>query len=139
MPWQACRQILARIGRSFKSSLAGRRGNIEQLCFDAEGITHSCMTTKRQVKQRKIAWSQIKSLHAFKRDLFTVDQICMALALKNGDVLQFDEDMEGWRELLLSLPDYLHGCKPFHAWWPHVAFPPFENNMTLVYHGSTFD
>jgi len=137
--WHALQQCFYRVGQRLKSILTDRRGRIYQLSYDAEGITFSRVTLENEINKRMIAWSNIKSLHAFKRDLLTVDHIYMAVSLKDGEVLQLDEDMKDWKELLVSLPDYLYGCKSFHEWWPIVAFPPFETNMTVLYQSSASD
>jgi hypothetical protein len=137
--WHGLQNRFQRVGQRLKSTMAGRRGNIYQLSHDGIGINFSWTTLENEMGERKIAWSSIKSLHAFKRDLITVDHICMAILLKDGDVLQFDEDMIGWQELVMNLPVYLSGCKPFQEWWPIVAFPPFATNMTLLYPTSAPD
>jgi hypothetical protein len=69
-------------------------------------------------------------IHAFKRDLFTVDLICLAFSLPDG-VVQVDEEMVGYQSLLAELPSHYPGY--YAGWWEKVAHPPFATNWTLLW------
>lgn len=77
-----------------------------------------------------IAWSNIHSAKAFKRDLFTVDCICLQFTLADGKVFEVNEDMKGWREFLFALPSVLPGFPDPDSWHARVALPPFKVQMT---------
>ena len=51
----------------------------------------------------------------------------------DGSSAVISEDVEGWKELVDALPDYLPGCLPFHEWFFAVAFPAFEPNPTELF------
>src|SRR5260370_33226680 len=59
----------------------------------------------------QIPWTRIQRIVAFKRDQFTVDLICFALDLSNGDVVELDEHMQGWSiledEVAQRLPRFM--------------------------------
>ena len=80
-----------------------------------------------------VAWQDVIRVEAFKIDLFTVDQICIELILRDGYALEINEEMDGWFELMEKLPEYLPGCKKFHEWFMNVAVPAFETNETTLY------
>ncbi len=54
-----------------------------------------------------IVWEQIVSVSAFKRDLWTNDQICLEFESADGGTTELNEDMSGWNELLSTLPSLL--------------------------------
>ena len=83
-------------------------------------------------KTDAIDWLNIDRIFVFKKDLLTSDLICLMIDTKEG-ALNIDEEMEGYDNLVQSLPDYLPGCVPFSEWFPVVAFPAFEVNPTIIY------
>ena len=100
--------------------------------FDSQGFT---VTNLREHEQKPVArpWSSICLVKAFKRDLFTVDCICLYLDGTDGIGVELDEDMAGWNRLLDALPVMLPGCKPLSEWLFAVASPAFAPNPTEIY------
>jgi len=88
---------------------------------------------KRSANTLQMAWNDIARVTAFKRDLMTVDCVCMLLADADGHILEVDEEMAGWQELCEALPQRLPGAKPFHEWFMQVAFPAFATNGTDIF------
>jgi hypothetical protein len=84
-------------------------------------------------KVHAIVSSRIQCLTAFKRDLFTVDCICLLFALNDETGIDWDEDRKGWPDLLEVFPNYLPGCKPLSVWIFDVASPGFATNPTEIY------
>jgi hypothetical protein len=78
-------------------------------------------------------WSRIVAIHAFKEDLLVIDRISLRFGLDDGTSVVISEEVEGWKDLVDALPDYLPGCLPFHEWFFAVAFPAFETNPTELY------
>lgn len=80
----------------------------------------------------EIHWSDIVGIGAFKRDIWSVDEICLRF-LTSADTLSLDvtEHDEGYEELLAEVerryPDY----DP--EWWSKTAFPPFWTCWTAVW------
>ncbi|MFO0812521.1 MAG: hypothetical protein U0796_04850 [Gemmatales bacterium] len=102
------------------------------LSFDAAGIT---VTRKRPASEPAyfVAWSNIVRVVAFKRDLFTVDCICLAFAMADGMTTEVNEEMEGWEALAEALPEYLPGSKIWSECFSQVAFPAFATNETVMF------
>ena len=80
-----------------------------------------------------VAWADVIKIEAFKRDLLTVDLICLTISLRNNKTLELNEEMEGWELLVNQLPEYLPGCQTFAEWFLVVAFPAFKPNLTVIY------
>lgn len=80
-----------------------------------------------------IAWRDTVRIEVFKRDLFTIDLICLSFVLRNDRALEVNEEMEGWKSLVEKLPEYFTGCQSLEQWFPAVAFPAFRTNRTVIY------
>jgi hypothetical protein len=80
-----------------------------------------------------IAWRDTIRIEAFKRDLFTVDLICLTFVLRDDKALEVNEEMDGWKSLAEKLPEYLRDCQTLEEWFPAVAFPAFKTNRTVIY------
>jgi len=78
-------------------------------------------------------WNDILSAFVYKKDLITVDLICMALESKGGETLYVDEEMAGWKDFVDNSPEHLPGCVSFADWFIAVAFPAFETNPILIF------
>ena len=102
------------------------------ISFDPEGFTVSDLRGRKH-ESVGMHWSEIWRATAFKRDLFTVDCICLFLARADGTGIELNEEMARWNSLVEALPKYLPGCKPRSEWFSIVAFPPFATNETQVY------
>ncbi len=83
-----------------------------------------------------IPWESVRRVVAFKRDVYAHDLLCLALELEPQGVVELDESMNGWQELLDSLPEYLPGALSADQWLPRVAFPAFKESPFDVYQRS---
>ena len=68
-------------------------------------------------------WSDVRAIHAYKVDLFTVDQIRLLFSLEAKAVV-VSEDMMGFDSLMKELPQQFPGF--LDTWFSTVAFPAFE-------------
>ena len=84
-----------------------------------------------------VAWRDTIRVEAFKRDLWSVDLICLAIVSSNIKALEVNEEIEGWDSLVEKLPEYLPGCRTFEEWFHVVAFPAFKTNRTVIYSASS--
>ncbi len=80
-----------------------------------------------------MAWGDIVRAIAFKRDLITVDCICVQFTAGDGRTLEANEEMEGWESFINSMPEYLPGSKVWSECFSQVAFPAFTTNETVVF------
>lgn len=78
-------------------------------------------------------WPDVIRVEAFKRDLYTVDQVCLLFITTDGLGFEIHEEMSGWDTLVQALPTYLPGCQTFGEWFLTVIFPAFELNLTVIY------
>ncbi|MCE9609266.1 MAG: hypothetical protein K8R23_03465 [Chthoniobacter sp.] len=104
--------------------------------FDADAIT---VVDLRDTNSNplNIGWKAIDRLTMFKRDIFSVDLICLFIEFSGDCVIEFDEDMEGWKAFIDALPHHLSGCKPSEEWFFDVAFPAFAANPNEIYRRQT--
>ena len=93
----------------------------------------SWLTLEDEKGERTLAWCEVVSIDAFKRDLYGVDLICLAVSLKDDSAVEINEEMSGWDSLVEKLPEYLSGCTTFGEWFEAVAFPAFQLNITAIY------
>jgi|SRR6185369_511463 hypothetical protein len=82
--------------------------------------------------QKTLRWQEVNAVVAYKRDLFTVDEICLAFSSPAGR-LEISEQMDGWSPLIAILPTYLPGLPVADQWWKKVAQPPFATNATTLF------
>jgi len=80
----------------------------------------------------QLRWSEVEEVHAFKRDLFSTDQICLVFK-KSGkeEYYETHEEMVGYHDLLELLPSRLP--KFTLAWFPMVVFPAFKTNHQIIW------
>jgi hypothetical protein len=69
---------------------------------------------------------------AYKRDLITIDLICIGFRTPTG-TLEINEEMDGWAALTEVLPRYLSGTPIAADWWDKVAHPAFATNATVLF------
>jgi hypothetical protein len=100
--------------------------------IDAAGVT---VISKRPASEPacSVAWSKIVRVVAFKRDMFTVDCICLQFATADGTATEVNEEMAGWEALTAAIPEHLPGSKVWNECFSKVAFPAFATNETVIF------
>jgi hypothetical protein len=104
-----------------------------------EKAEHGTLTpdeTSLQIKGRKgeavtIAWTDVEEIHAFKRDLFTVDLICIEFRLGENRIVEIHEEMVGYHDLQPWLQKKFPEIQA--NWFTTVAFPAFVTNYTMIW------
>jgi hypothetical protein len=94
---------------------------------DDEVVLFSC---DREVW--RFRWDEVTKITSYKRDLFTVDLICLDFFVASRQLTYpTHEEMRGFRELAERM------CRVFpsiaETWWPQVAFPAFATNERTLY------
>jgi hypothetical protein len=90
------------------------------------------LRVERSDGSAELIWKKVEEVHAFKRDLFTTDLICLAFKREGtNDYIEVHEEMEGYHDLLQTLPSRLPGFTL--AWFSDVAFPAFETNHQTIW------
>ncbi len=115
---------LSKTAPAFPSNLA--------ISSDERGFT---IANAKQPSSDSISrkWFETERVTAFKRDMYTVDLICIVLTFSNEQPIEIDEEMAGWQAFVDALPSRLPGCRPFAEWFSEVAFPAFATNVTPVF------
>jgi hypothetical protein len=129
-----CCGRLAAVGRTLRQRWRWQRSGrseIEQtLSFDAAGLTLATTRWGLPHQEQRMRWDDVAVATAYKRDLWTVDQICLCFDLRDGGCLVVSEDARGWVALVEALPELLVGFPPSRQWLPEVALPAFAANET---------
>lgn len=63
-----------------------------------------------------MAWSQVRRLDAYKRDVYIGDCLCLAIVSSSGRMFEINEASPGWKEAGDAIERYLPGSVP-HAEW----------------------
>ena len=80
----------------------------------------------------ELRWDEVEEIHAYKRDLFTTDLICLAFRKSSKDeYCEIHEEMAGCHDLLEALPSRLP--KFTLEWIFTVAVPAFEANHQIIW------
>jgi hypothetical protein len=80
----------------------------------------------------ELYWSEVEEVHAYKRDLFTMDLICLAFKrLGKEEYYEIHEEMVGYHDLIQVLPSQLPEFSS--EWFPAVAFPAFKTNHQIIW------
>ncbi|HEX8673541.1 MAG TPA: hypothetical protein VF710_16715 [Longimicrobium sp.] len=78
----------------------------------------------------RIGWNEIEEIGAFKRDMLTVDDLCLGFRGSSG-WLVCDEETAGWGEVSDALA-VRFGVR-FEDWSPLVATPAFAENWVVLW------
>jgi hypothetical protein len=79
-----------------------------------------------------LEWAEVDAVLGYKRDLYTMDMICLGFVTHRGTI-EVHEEMNGWTSLVEELPSLLPGMHPFSQWWESVAKPPFAPSVKTLY------
>ena len=82
--------------------------------------------------RRRIPWAEVEHVYAFKRDVYIVDSLRIALQAA-GRTIEVSEEWEQWEDFVQAIPRHLPGCLSIEQWFFVVAFPAFETNFTEIY------
>jgi len=81
--------------------------------------------------KRSFGWSGVTSVSAFKRDCYVVDLICLAFRMADGTVVELNEEMEGYQELVHAMVVRYPSIPK--DWWQEIAFPAFETHWKTLW------
>lgn len=75
-------------------------------------------------------WNEIEEINVYKKDLLTVDLICMDIVF-GETYITFTEDTIGWYHLVKKLKEiFTHIPKD---WDSEIILPPFETSFKTIY------
>jgi hypothetical protein len=96
------------------------------------GDTDCLRVTTCKGDSSELRWNEVEEVHAYKRDLFATDLICLAFK-KSGqeEYYQIHEEMAGYHDLFEVLPSRLPNFTL--DWVFTVAIPAFETNHQIIW------
>ena len=106
-----------------------RQSSAEIHCDEA-GCTVAVIGAGRSATSLK--WNEVKTIVAYKRDVYTTDLVCLGFTTPDGTV-EINEEMQGWSQLVEDLPAFVPGTPPLADWWERVAKPPFAPCVTTLF------
>lgn len=96
------------------------------------GGVDSLRITSTTCDSSELRWSEVEEVHAYKRDLFTTDLICLAFKkMGKEEYYEIHEEMAGYHDLLevlqIRLPNFTL------EWFLDVAIPAFESKHRVIW------
>jgi hypothetical protein len=80
----------------------------------------------------RFRWDAVTRIVTYKRDLFTVDLICLDFFLEPQQLsYSTHEEMQGFRDLCEQMSRLFPSIG--EGWWSEVAFPAFTPNEKILY------
>src|SRR5689334_22982850 len=77
-------------------------------------------------------WSDVMRIETYKRDLFSVDMICLDFFVEFRQLaFPTHDEMQGFDVLCDQLRRYFPSIE--EEWWSQVAFPAFAGNNRVLY------
>jgi hypothetical protein len=83
-----------------------------------------------KAKQEKIKWEEINTIIAYKKDLLTVDLVCIEIFYNNSQII-ITEEVLGWHHFVEQLRIVFPNI-PIN-WYNDIIIPPFATNLTILY------
>ena len=104
-----------------------------RLSHDSSGLKVEPPAHENPPVHSSLPWNQVVAVRAFKKDMVSVDLICLQFETADGRRCLVHEEMVGWESLVEELPDYLPGFPLYSTWWSRVAKPAFAANEQVLY------
>ncbi len=115
--------LLAKI-RSWKAPEPAKR----TVRFDSTGFE---IVVKEEATVR-VLWASVVEVAAFKRDLFSIDEICFGFRREGEqDFWRTGEEDNGFKEFQSEVEKRFIGIRT--DWFPEVAHPAFRENWTSLW------
>ena len=87
--------------------LRPRRAAAPAVSADAEGL---------RIGGERVAWSDVRRLDAYKRDIYVGDFLCLAILAAGDRVFEINEESPGWKEAGDAIERFLPGSRPRAEW-----------------------
>jgi hypothetical protein len=93
--------------------------------YDAEGFSYPFESGTSLVR-----WAEVDRIVGYRLDLFTIDEMCLELHVKDR-AIRFSESTPGWYRFLGELRTVFPVIRENWDW--EVTIPPFATNYTVLY------
>jgi hypothetical protein len=81
----------------------------------------------------RVEWERVNEANAYKRDLWSTDQICIAFKMEDEIFIEIHEEMRGFGEICEKLPVVLSGALSPSQWMMEITVPAFEPCLTPLF------
>jgi hypothetical protein len=99
--------VVSRYFERLTALVRRRRAAAPTVSADAEGL---------RIGDEQVAWSEVRRLAAYKRDIYSGDFLCLAILAAGNRVFEINELSPGWKEAGHAIERFLPGSLP-HAEW----------------------
>jgi hypothetical protein len=86
------------------------------------------------IQSSGLSWDEVTEAFAYKRDCFSVDQICIILGTADSTHwIEVREDDDGYQQFIQQLPIRIACFPAADEWLERVRLPPFAPQWTQIY------
>ena len=78
-----------------------------------------------------IKWIEIQKITAYKKDLFTTDEIWLIVEVDNDKSFEINETTPGWYQFIKKIEMKFQSIS--NTWFKDISVPAFERNETVLY------
>jgi len=99
--------VISRYFERLTALVRPRRAAAPTVSADAEGL---------RIGGEQVAWSEVRRLDAYKRDIYSGDFLCLAILAAGSRVFEINEESPGWKEAGHAIERFLPGSLPHVEW-----------------------
>jgi hypothetical protein len=102
--------------------LRGRRASPPTVAADAAGL---------RIGDELIAWTDIRRIEAFKRDVYVGESLCMAVEVDGDRVFEINDACPGWDAALDAVESFLPGSMARAEWTLRLMAAPADRSVAV--------
>lgn len=99
--------VISRYFERLAAMARRRRAAGPTVSADAEGL---------RIGAEQVAWSEVRRLDAYKRDICSGDFLCLAILAADNRIFEINEESPGWKESGHAIERFLPGSLPHVEW-----------------------
>ena len=80
-----------------------------------------------------IKFVDVLGIKGFKRDFLTTDCVCVSFEMSNEKIIEINEEMDGFAEVMAHAAKIIPECIAFEDWYLKIIQPAFKTNLTEIY------
>jgi len=130
------KKFVHNVAERIKSVRQGRHGTEYQILWDEKDVRVQWLTMENTEGSLSFSWEAVLAVDTFKRDLFTVDGVCLAFQTTKGWI-EVNEDMKGWHDFLGAAERHLDSFPAVSSWLGKVTVPAFKTNHARLWQKHT--
>lgn len=111
--------VISRYFERLAALVRPRHAAAPAVSADAEGL---------RIGGEQVAWSEVRRLDAYKRDIYAGDFLCLTILAAGNRVFEINEESPGWNEAGAAIEQFLPGSLPHAEWMLRlIAAKPAES------------